>query len=140
VYQQFGQREGVDANPQQVSAVVAQQTGGLETLPPQEQRVLRDTLRDYAEGRLMVLEVGRESAGAQASEEQAMSAGSQQLTQYLESLDVEVDPRYGTFEKGSFKRGDNSLSVPASDQARAGDSAQPDPSFVEQLPASQQCR
>ncbi|HEX6874391.1 MAG TPA: hypothetical protein VF165_01920 [Nocardioidaceae bacterium] len=140
IYQQFGKQEGVEANPQQVSQVVAQQAGGLEVLPKHEQQVLRSALHDYAEGRLMLLEVGRQAAGAQASESQAMSAGNQMLVKYVKKLDVEVDPRYGAFENGTFKRGGASLSVAASDEARAGDKEQPDQSFVAQLPASQQCR
>ena len=47
--------------------------------------------------------------------------------------------RYGRFEDGTFKRGGTSLSVPASDRARAGDRAQPNDAFVTSLPASQQC-
>jgi hypothetical protein len=140
LYQQFGRHQGVEANPQQVSQVVAQQTGGLEVLPKDEQEVLRSALHDYAEGRLMLLEAGRRSAGAQASESQAMSAGNEMLTKYVENLDVQVDPRYGEFVDGTFKRDGSSLSVPASAQAKAGEKAQPDETFVSQLPASQQCR
>jgi hypothetical protein len=109
-------------------------------LPKHEQEVLRSALHDYAEGRLMLLEVGHQAAGAQASDSQAMSAGSKKLAAYVKGLDVQIDPRYGTFEKGSFQRDGSSLSVPASAEARAGDKAQPDQSFVTQLPASQQCR
>lgn len=140
VTQQFGEQKGVEASPAQVQQVVAQQASGLEVLPKHDQEVLRSALHGYAEGRLMLLEVGRQAVGAQAGDAQAMSAANKMLTTYVKNLDVQIDPRYGTWENGTFKRDGASLSVPASAEARAGDKAQPDQSFVTQLPASQQCR
>jgi hypothetical protein len=52
---------------------------------------------------------------------------------------VEVDPRYGAFEKGVLTPGGTSLSVAASETARAGDAAEPAQDWIAGLPASQQC-
>lgn len=139
IAQQFGEHEGVEANAQQVSQAMAQNETGLGMLPEERQEDLRSALRDYAEAQLMLIEIGRESLGGGATEEEAIAEGERLLSDYVPTLDIEVDPRYGRFEGGVFKRGGTSLSVPASTEARAGDREQPRESFVAELPASQQC-
>jgi len=138
--QQFADHEGVEANPQQVSQAVAQNEAGLEMLPEDQRQDFRATLREYAEGQLMLIQVGQDSLGGNADENEAIAEGIRLRNEYVADLDVEVDPRYGRFEEGTFKRGGTSLSVPASAGARAGDKAQPEDAFVADLPASQQCR
>lgn len=137
--QRFGESQGVEANAQQVSQAVAQNENGLALLPEDQREDFRTALREYAEGQLMLIEVGRESLGRNASEDEALAEGVRLRNEYVDGLDVEVDPRYGRFEDGTFKRGGTSLSVPASDRAQAGDQDQPDEGFVAELPASQQC-
>jgi hypothetical protein len=137
--QQFGEHEGVEASPREVSQALAQNEQGIAMLPEDRREDFRTALREYAEGQLMVIEVGREELGADVSDEEALSEGTRQRTEYVESIDVEVDPRYGRFEDGVFKRGGTALSVPASVAARAGDRAQPGEGFVAGLPASQLC-
>jgi hypothetical protein len=138
---QFGEHEGVEANQQEVSQAVAQNEAGLGMLPQDQREDFRTALRDYAEGQLMLIEVGRESLGGDVSDDEAIAEGLRKRKEYVESLDVEVDPRYGRFtEGGAFKRGGTDLSVPASEMARRGAKAQPDATFVSELPASQRCR
>lgn len=137
--QQFGEHEGVEASPQAVSQAVAQNASGIAMLPEDRREAFRTALREYAEGQLMLIEVGRASLGAQVSEEEALAEGTRLRAEYVDTLDVEVDPRYGRFEDGVFKRGGTELSVPASAGARAADRAQPGDAFVAQLPASQLC-
>lgn len=137
--QQLGDREGVEANRRAVSEALAQNESGLALLEGQQREDLRRALRDYAESQFMLIELGRQSLGEQAAEDEAIAEGRRLLAEYAEEVDVEVDPRYGRFEDGTFKRGGTSLSVPASDRAQAGDQDQPDEGFVAELPASQQC-
>ncbi len=137
--QQFGEHEGVEANPQQVSQALAQNDSAIGMLPEDRREDFRNALQEYAEGQLMLIEVGKESLGGEVSDDEAVAEGTRLRNEYVDTLDVEVDPRYGRFEDGAFKRGGTSLSVPASDRARAGDRAQPNDAFVTSLPASQQC-
>jgi hypothetical protein len=137
--QQFGEHEGVEANPQQVSQALAQNESALAMLPEDRREDFSNALQEYAEGQLMLIEVGKESLGGEVSDDEAVAEGTRLRNEYVDTLDVEVDPRYGRFEDGTFKRGGTSLSVPASDRARAGDRAQPNDAFVTSLPASQQC-
>ena len=97
-------------------------------------------IRDYAEGQLILIEVGRASLGGEVADEEAIAEGNRLRGEFVESLHVEIDPRYGRFEEGTFQRGGTSLSVPASAEALAGSQAQPGDAFVAALPASQQCR
>lgn len=138
--QQFGEHEGVEADQQKVAQALAQNETGINMLPADQRDDFRNALRNYAEGQLMLIEIGRKSLGGDVSDDQAIAEGTRLRKQYVDSLDVEVDPRYGSFEKGAFKRGGDQLSVAASEQARRGDKAQPDATFVSELPASQRCR
>lgn len=137
--QQFGEAEGFEASKQQVSAAVAQNENGILMLPKSRQEDFRHALSSYAEGQLILIEAGRDALGAEATDDEAIAEGQKLRAAYVEDLDVEVDPRYGTFEEGAFVRGGSSLSVPVSDAAVAGDADQPDEGFVAALPASQKC-
>jgi hypothetical protein len=138
--QQFGAHEGVSASPQEVSQAVAQNEAGIAALPEERREDFREALREYAEGQLILIEIGRRSLGSDVPDDQAIAEGSRLRAEFVETLDVEVDPRYGRFDEGTFRRGGSSLSVPASREALAGSKAQPDDGFVSALPASQQCR
>jgi len=137
--QQFGEEEGIEVNRGEISRAIAQNEAGLATLPEKHQEVFRETLREYAEGQMILIEAGRESLGESAPEEEAIAEGVKLRNEFAQDVEVEIDPRYGSFEDGEFTRGGTSLSVAASDRAKAGDQDQPDQSFVGTLPASQQC-
>lgn len=137
--QQLGRREGVEADPQAVAQAMAQNEQGLSLLEEEQREQLRGALRDYAESQFMLIELGRESLGSSAGEEEAMAEGKRLLAEYAESVDVEVDPRYGSYDEGAFQAGGTSLSVAASDGAKDGDQAQPSDGFIADLPASQLC-
>jgi hypothetical protein len=136
---QFGEEQGVEATGQQISQAVAQNEAGLALLPEDQREDFRTALREYAEGQLILAEIGRQSLGGNVSEEQAIAEGQRLRSEFVQDVEVEVDPRYGSFEDGRFRRGGSSLSVPVSETARAGSKAQPGDSFVAALPASQQC-
>lgn len=136
--QQFGEQEGVEPNAQQVSQLVAQNDQGISGLPEDQQQSLRTAVRESVEGQLMLIEIGRESLG-DVSEGEALDEGTRLVTEYANSIDVEVDPRYGRFEEGAFQRGGTDLSVAASDRAVEGDKEDPGRNFIGSLPAAQQC-
>ena len=137
--QQFGARRGVEASQRQVSQAIAGSENGIAMLPTEQRADFRTALRAYTEGQLMLIEVGRRALGPAASDEQAIAEGRRQRSMFVDTIDVEVDPRYGRYEDQRFKPGGTSLSVPASAEARAAERAQPSPTYVASLPASQQC-
>lgn len=138
--QQLGEREGVEADQQAVAQAVAQNEAGLALLDAEQQEQLRSTLRDYAEGQFMLIEVGRKSLGSQVPEEEALAEGQRILGEYAASVDVEIDPRYGSYDESGFRAGGTALSVAASESAKEGDRARPNDSFIAEMPASQLCR
>lgn len=141
--QQFGEARGVEASRRQVSQALAQNEQGLALLPADRRADFEHALEEYAEGQLMLIEIGRssleEQGQSEVSNDQALAEGQRLRNEWVESIDVEVDPRYGSFAEGTVQAGGTSLSVPASDDARAADSANPSQTFVSALPESQKC-
>lgn len=139
---QFGESEGVTANKQMVSRALAAQEQEMNALPEAQRADYAEALKNYAEGQLMLVEVGRRSLAEQGKTEvdetEALAEGNRLRSEFAENIDVEVDPRYGSYERGTVRPGQD-LSIAASDRARAGERAQPSDSFVAGLPASQKC-
>ncbi len=141
---QFGASEGVQPNQAQVTAALAGSEQNIATLPADRRDVFRDTVREYAEGQLMLSEIGRRAltdAGKKnVTEQQAISEGTKLRNAWAaKSADVSVDPRFGVYEKNSLLATSGSLSVAASKSATDGDSPDPSPGWVAALPASQKC-
>jgi hypothetical protein len=145
ISRQFGESKGVQPNQGQVSAALASNADQIDALPPAQRDAFREALKDYVEGRLMLLEVGRQylaSKGrANADESQAVAVGQKLRGDFAKKLNIQVDPRYGTFDqaKGSFTPTSGSLSVPASQGATDGSSPDPSAGWVASLPATQRC-
>jgi hypothetical protein len=140
---QFGEKKGVTPDRSMVSAALAQNEQGVAMLPEDEQPAFRAALKDYAEGRLMLAAVGRRSLEAQGktgfSDQEALAEGERLLKQYTGKVDIEVDPRFGSYRQGSLQPNSSDLSVPVSQSARQGANANPGAAWVSQLPATQKC-
>jgi hypothetical protein len=142
---QFGESKGVQANQGQVSAALASNASEINSLPADQRDAFREALKEYVEGRLMLLEVGRQYLAAQGQpstdQTKAMAAGEKLRADFAKKLKIEVDPRYGTFDqaKGAFAVSSGSLSVPASQSAADGSSPDPSAGWVASLPATQKC-
>ncbi len=137
---QFGEDKGVDPARSQVSAALQQNRQTLDLLPESRKPAFEDLLRSYAEGQLMLIEIGRQSlADSSADDNAALSEGTKLRNKWAKSVDVEVDPRYGTYEQGTLTPASGSLSVPVSQRATAGANADPAASWVAGLPMSQKC-
>lgn len=141
---QYGESKGVEADQAQVSAAVAANESTIGQLPSSRRSVFRDTLRDYAEGQLILLAIGRSELSkrgtANAPEDQAIAAGVSMRDAWVKkSLDVSVDPRYGEFSNGTLAAKGGSLSVAVSSRATEGAKQQPSSSWVSALPANQKC-
>ena len=142
---QFGRSQGVEPDQEQVSQALAANEQNISGLPASQRGVFRDTLRKFAEGQLMLVEIGRRSlAGSGAknvTDQQALSEGMRLRNAWVrKNVDVSVDPRYGEFAKGSLVAKSGSLSVPVSQRAADGNSPNPSAGWVSALPASQKCR
>lgn len=137
---QYGQEKGVDPEPSKVSAAVQQNKQTLDLLPESHKPVFEDLLRSYAEGQLMLIQIGRQSlANPDADDNAALSEGTKLRNKWAGSVDVEVDPRYGTWAKGTLTPASGSLSIPVSQRAVAGANADPAANWVAALPTSQKC-
>ncbi len=141
--QLFGEEEGVDPSRQLVSQAIAQNEELIDALPEDERDAYRDALQEYAEGQLMLVAIGRasleEQGAADVTDDQAIAEGQRLRGEFVQTLDVEVDPRYGTFAEDALQPGAMALSVAESDRARAGAKATPGDGFVSGLPMTQRC-
>lgn len=143
--QQFGNQRGVTPDQKQISQALARSGATIQQLPADQRAAFKQALVGYWEGQLMLIDIGRKALEAQGqthvTDAQAMAAGNRLRAQWAKNVSVNVDPRFGTFQRGSFRpaSGGGSISVPASDSARAGDTTNPGAAWVSSLPASQQC-
>lgn len=139
--QQYGAANGIEPPRAELSNALAQNQQTVNALPEDLREDFSDLLRTYVEAQLIVQEAGREAAGPDAGPEQLAAAGIQQRNEWLAEQDVEVelDPRFGEYQDGGIDGSGGSLSIPVSDRAAAGDSTEPSPEWVADLPLSQKC-
>lgn len=141
---QFGASEGVQPNQQQVSAALQGNEQNISSLPADRREVFRDTVREYAEGQLMLIDIGkRELAKAgkkNVTDQQAISEGTKLRNAWAKkNAAVSVDPRFGEFRNNELLPVSGSLSVAQSKNAADGSSPDPSQGWVAALPASQKC-
>jgi hypothetical protein len=141
---QYGASQGVQPDQEQVSAALAANAQNISGLPAEHRQDFKDTLREYAEGQLMLIEVGRRElakAGTRnATEQQAVSEGTKLRNAWAaKNVEVTVDPRFGEYSKNALLPKSGSLSVAASQSATDGGSPDPSPGWIASLPASQKC-
>jgi len=141
---QYGESQGVQPDQEQVSAALAANAQSIGSLPAEERSVFSRTLRGYAEGQLMLIEVGRrelsKTGAKNVTEEQAVSEGTKLRNAWAaKNVDVTVDPRFGAYSKNALLNQSGSLSVAQSQNATDGGSPDPSQGWVASLPASQKC-
>ena len=141
---QYGAAQGVEPDQKQVSAALAAQEKNISSLPAKDRDPFRQTLRDYAEGQLMLIAIGRRKLASEGkanpTDQQAVSTGTALRNKWAaKHVDVSVDPRYGEFSKGTLEGKSGSLSVAQSSRSADGDSPDPSAGWVASLPAAQKC-
>ena len=141
---QFGASQGVQPDQAQVSSALAANSANISALPAEHRQDFKDTLREYAEGQLMLIDIGRrelaKSGTKNATEQQAVSEGTKLRNAWAaKNADVTVDPRFGEYSKNALLPKSGSLSVAASKSATDGGSPDPSPGWIASLPASQKC-
>lgn len=141
---QYGDANGIEPNQSQVSAAVDANQATIDKLPASRRAAFSETLRDFAEGQLVVVAAGQKqlrSAGAKSvTQDQALAAGTKIRDAWVKkNVKVKVDPRFGKFTAGALAYTSGSLSSPVSTDATAGAKQQPADTWVSSLPASQKC-
>lgn len=137
---QYGEAEDIDPDKAQVSQALAQNKQTVDLLPADRKDDFTAILRGYAEAQLVLIEAGRDSLGdPMAPDDAAISEGTRLRNKWARSVDVEVDPRYGTYAQGTLTPGSGSLSVPVSEAAAAGANSDPAANWVAGLPLTQKC-
>lgn len=141
---QYADSQGAEPDQEQVSAFLARSKATLDTLPASQRSVFRDTLTEFVEGQLSLIEVGTRALAkrgtAKPSQQRALAAGTRLRTAWAaKNADVSVDPRYGSYSKGVLQPTSGSLSVPRSTNAVVGARPTPGATWVASLPASQKC-
>ena len=141
---QFGESQGVQPDQKQVSAALAANSENISGLPSKSQEVFTETLKGYAEGQLMLIEVGSraltESGAQKPSEDQSIAEGTKLRNKWAaKNADISVDPRFGEYANNALLSKSGSLSVAASKSATDGGSPDPSPGWVASLPATQKC-
>jgi hypothetical protein len=141
---QYGASQGVQPDQGQVSAALAANAQNISGLPPALRQDFTDTLREYAEGQLMLIDIGRRElakTGKQnVTEQQAVSEGTKLRNAWAaKNVEVSVDPRFGEYANNALLPKSGSLSVAASKTATDGGSPDPSPGWVAALPATQKC-
>ncbi len=136
----FAESRGVSPDRAKVSNAIAQQKQTVDLLPEATKAAFSDILRNYAEGQLMLMEIGKQELGdPNAADDKALAAGTKARDEWAQQVDVEVDPRYGDWSQGSLHSASGSLSVPVSDRAATGANMEPGAGWVAGLPSSQKC-
>lgn len=140
---QFGEERDAVPDEDLVSQALAQNAQRLAALPASVRPGFRTALADFAEGQSILINIGRESleasGGSEVPDDQALAEGQRLRSEFVTGFDIEVDPRYGSWDRGALQPGGQSLSVPVSQEAVAGSRSDPAPDFVSGLPASQKC-
>jgi hypothetical protein len=141
---QYGESQGVTPDQEQVQQALAANAQNLAGLPPDDRAVFEDVLRSYAEGQLMLIEIGRkkltESGTKNVDEQRAVQEGTKMRNAWAaKNVDIDVDPRFGEYSKNQLLAKSGSLSVAKSSRATDGDSPDPSQGWVASLPASQKC-
>ncbi len=112
--------EQLDAFRQQVAAP-------REALPERLRGPFDEAVEGFAIAQLGLAVLGRESLGAEGTEEPddqaALAEGQRLRNRHAREVGVSVDPRFGTFARGQVQASDGSLSVAVSDQAKASATA-----------------
>jgi hypothetical protein len=141
---QYGDAQGLEPEQSQVSAAVDANQATIDQLPASRRTAFSETLRDYAEGQLVVAAAGqdllRERGARNITQEQALAAGSRLRDAWVkDNVKVSVDPRFGRFSAGSLAYRSGSLSAAVSENASSAAKQQPDETWVSSLPATQKC-
>ena len=133
-----------DVSSDQVSAILDQMTPARELLSEGETDTFDQVAEEFARAQAAIIELGRESLEesgrpGEIPDQAAFAEGQRLLSEHAQQADIEVDPRFGQVVEGALQPSSGSLSVPVSELAVAGSSAEAGEELAGMLPASQKC-
>jgi len=143
--QQYAEAQDIKVNQKAVSDAMAASARQINLLPETERADFRELFRGYQESQSILDQAGAFSLAAQGngnpSPEEASAEGMKLRSQWAEKagVEVELDPRFGEYANGTITPKNGSLSIAASDRARAGASDEPGAAWTAGLPLSQKC-
>jgi len=140
---QFGEAQGIEPDEQEISAALAQNAAGIRAIPAAQRDDFRDLFTGFQEGQQIIDAAGRASLEQQGNQEptdeEVTTEGVRLRNEWAADLDIEIDPRYGTYADGTITPTSGSLSIPVSERAAQGANAEPGTAWTAALPASQRC-
>ena len=143
ISRQFADAEGIEPDQSAVSAALEQNAAAIEAIPAAQRDDFRDLFRGFQESQQIIDAAGRASLEDQGNTnpapEEISAEGVRLRNQWARGLDVELDPRFGTFANGTVTPTSGSLSIPVSERAAQGANAEPGTEWTAALPASQRC-
>jgi hypothetical protein len=115
----------------------------VKLAPEKDRTRFRDLIEDVYRGQLEVYELAQQQLASQGVTNPSQDEVDQAITKvqddYRKTVDVDVNPEYGSDDHGVAGSVDPSLSVPVSSFAKSSQSKQPDSSWVSKLPDDQRC-
>ena len=140
---QFGEAQGIVPDQGEVSAAISQNAAGIRAIPAEQRDDFRELFTEFQESQQIIDEAGRRSLQEQGNTnpapEEVSTEGVRLRDQWARDLEIEVDPRYGTYANGTVTPTSGSLSIPVSERAAQGANAEPGTEWTAGLPASQKC-
>lgn len=132
-------------DPAAVEQAVAQNEQARAGVPESQLDTFDAFVEDFSRAQVGLVEAGTASLEeqgqdpAEITQDVAFAEGQRLRQQVLTEADIELDPRFGSVTDGVVGPRSEQLSVPVSDLAVQGSSAEPSESLGALLPASQTC-
>ncbi len=142
ISKQYAEEEGLEPSEGLAEAFFSEFEQSLAELPEKPRTVLEGLFKDWADSRAVLVQAGSEATGqppSQENVEQLLQAGLQARAEWMQTAEIETDPRYAPGEDGLPGGGDSSVSEPGSDFAKDAGAEEADPEWVGGLPANQKC-
>ena len=133
-----------EVSSQQVAPILEQMAPAREMLSEDERETFDRVAEEFARSQAAIVQLGRESLEesgqpGEIDDQAAFAEGQRLLSEHAQEAEIEVDPRFGQVVDGALQPSSGSLSVPVSDLAVAGSSAEAGEELIGMLPASQKC-
>jgi hypothetical protein len=114
----------------------------IDKLPAKDQARTHELIKELFEGQLQVFQEAvakLRATGVQPTQALVQQAAQATEAEYAKKLDIDVNPRFDAPGPGHEGDGAQSLSRAVSSDAKTAQGADPDPSWVSGLPATQRC-
>jgi hypothetical protein len=140
---QFAAREDLTYDRDTLRSVMGQFEATVDQVPEADQDRFREIVEGVYRGQLQIYGLAEYELNAQGVDDPEQAQVEEFVAKiqddFRKSVDVEVNPEYGADADGVAGTVDPSLSLAVSSFAKQGRAAQPEPDWVNDLPADQRC-